>query len=70
MCCLIGFGKQSGIISKSGSAAKAKGSELVKQCGGGVKGLGWNCLALGSTVGIGDSGDPFLVWVDQLFFQF
>lgn len=42
MCCLIGFGKQSGIISKSGSAAKAKGSELVKQCGGGVGVLGWD----------------------------
>lgn len=42
MCCLIGFGKQSGIISKSGSEAKAKGSKLVKQCGDGVGVLGWD----------------------------
>lgn len=33
-----------------------------------VKGLCWNCPALGSAVGIGDSGD--LVLVDQLSFQF
>lgn len=39
MCCLIGFGKQSGIISKSGSEAEA---ELVKQCGDGGGVLGWD----------------------------
>lgn len=39
VCCLIGFGKQSGIISKSGSEAEA---ELVKQCGDGGGVLGWD----------------------------
>lgn len=40
MRCLIGFGKQSGIISKGGSEAEAEGVELIKQCGDGV--LGWH----------------------------
>lgn len=38
--CLTGFGKQSGIISKSSSEAEAEGVELTKQCGDGV--LGWD----------------------------
>lgn len=42
VCCLIGFGKQSGIISKSGSEAEAEGTELVKQCGDGGGVLGWD----------------------------
>lgn len=39
LCCLIGLGKQSGIISRSGSEAEAM--ELVKQCGDGAGVLGW-----------------------------
>lgn len=42
VCCLRGFGKQSGIISKSGGEAEAEGSELIKQCGDGGGVLAWD----------------------------
>lgn len=45
VCCLTGLGKQSGIISRSGSAAEAEGVELVKQCGDGAAVLGWDGAA-------------------------